>query len=307
MSFQDILVPLDGSRFAEAALPFAVRLARSAKARLHLVTAHEPAPALVGMGDSFPPPTFDEEARQKEQEYLAVTTGELIEEGTTPVDFREIEGPGGPAIGEEVARLNADLVVMSTHGRGAMGRLWLGSVADYLVRHLEIPVLLVRPRTGETAPPRDLRSILVPIDLSKESEAVFDAVCKLACLVTDSHVTLIHVVEPILGIVNPTLPYPTVLDPGIMEQHRSGAQRNLDGLADRLREHGASVSTRVVPATSAGAGLLEQLETRRFDLIALTTHGRGGLKRFLLGSVADQVIRGATKPVLVVRPAASSA
>ena len=305
MSFRNIVVPLDGSRFGEVALSYATSLARSAGARLHLVIAHEPVAALVGMGESFPPPDFDEAGRVREQEYLAETAAGVRDRtGGLAVEFRALEGPAGIALVEEIQRLGADLVVMSTHGRGAMGRLWFGSVADHVVRHVDVPVLLVRPSLGKAeaaGAPGELGSILVTLDLSPESERILEPVIQLATL-TQGHVTLTHFLEPVLGFVEPSVPYPVPVDPAILELNRAKAQRYLDRVADRLRDRGISVNTRVLDADGVPGNLLRALAGKQFDLVAMTTHGRGGLKRLFLGSVADKVIRGGTKPVLVVRP-----
>jgi nucleotide-binding universal stress UspA family protein len=301
MSYRNILVPLDGSHFAEAALAYAVRLAKSARARLHLVMVHEPVPALVGMGETPPLVDLDEQSRLQEKSYLATVSGELVQSGYSAVEFRELDGAPGPSLCEEAARLEADLVVMATHGRGAIGRLWLGSVADYLIRHLSIPVLLIHPDRHE--PPKEpaLHSIIVALDLSPEGEAVLDPVVALAQL-TGGHLTLVHVIEPVMGAMGMGIPYPPTIPPQVFEEQRSTAQRKLDQIADRLRERGPSVCARLVDSASAAMGLLELLNQDRYDVLAMTTHGRGGVQRLLLGSVADKVIRGASKPVLVVRP-----
>jgi nucleotide-binding universal stress UspA family protein len=301
MIFQDIVVPLDGSRFAEAALPSAIRLARSAQARLHLLLAHEPVASLVGLGESFPPPEFDESARERAKVYLAGIESDLLKENLSWVETHEVDGHAGPALCEETARLHAGLVVMATHGRGAMGRFWLGSVADYLIRHLAVPVLMIHPARKGELPENPLRSILVALDLSQDAEAILEPVIMLAHL-GQGHVTLLHVVEPVYGVVDPAVPFPPSVDPALLEESRAEAQRYLDKIADRLRLRGVSVATRVVAGARPVGGLLETLEQGQFDLIAMTTHGRGGLRRVLLGSVADRVIRGAGKPVLVLRP-----
>lgn len=305
--FHSILVPLDGSRFAEAALGIATRFARSARANLHLVLAHQPTAALVGMGEfALPTPGFDEEQRLRERAYLVETVARFGQVGEGPVQFHELEGPAGPAVCEEVTRLGIDLVVMATHGRGALGRLWLGSVADYVIRHLSIPVLLVHPdRKGEPRHGPEIHGILVALDLSPEAQAVLDPVTALAQL-TQAHVTLLHVVEPFYAIPEPAVPYPIPQEPAITELRRTEAQRQLDRAADRLRERGLSVSTRVTIGVSAAGELLSVLEDQRFDLVAMTTHGTGGVKRLLLGSVADKVIRAGTKPVLVLHPPTES-
>jgi nucleotide-binding universal stress UspA family protein len=218
------------------------------------------------------------------------------------VEFRDLEGGAGPALCEEADRIEADLVVMATHGRGAMGRLWLGSVADYMVRHLSVPVLLVHPDRLEPATEPRLHSILVSLDLSRESEAILQPVERLAQL-TEGHVTLVHIVEPIIGTVGIGMPFAAPVPIELFEEQRTAAQRKLDRIADELRNRGLSVSARIIDAANAAVGLLEVLGEKGYDLIAMTTHGRGGVRRLLLGSVADKVIRGAAKPVLVIRPA----
>lgn len=301
MTYRNILIPLDGSHFAESALPYAIRLAKVSNSRLHLIMVHEPVPALVGMGETPPLVELDEQSRQEEKKYLATLSGELLHGGMSMVEFQELEGAPGPMLCEEAERIGVDLVVMATHGRGAMGRLWLGSVADYMVRHLGVPVLLVHPdRLEPPAEPR-LHSILVSLDLSSESEAILEPVVQLAQL-TEGHVTLVHIVEPIIGTVGIGMPFIAPVPIEVFEEQRTAAQQKLDRIADALRSRGVSVCARMIGAASAATGLLEALEKKPYDLIAMTTHGRGGVRRLLLGSVADKVIRGAAKPVLVIRP-----
>src|ERR1041384_7114502 len=254
--FRTILVPLDGSRFAEAALPPAAYLARRARGRLHLMLAHQPAGALVGVGEMVVPSNdLDPALRLRERAYV-----------------------------EEAA------------ARGGVGR-----GGDAPARHSPVPTLLVPPERGEQ--PAELHAvpgILVALALSPHSEAVLESVIGMARLL-QSHVTLLHVLEPFYA-AEPSVPYPMLQDPTITEVRRVDAQRHLDRIADRLRERGLSVSTRVVIGGGPAAVVLETLQDRRFGLVALTTHGAGGMKRLFLGSVADKVIRSAAKPVLVLRP-----
>jgi nucleotide-binding universal stress UspA family protein len=301
MTFTNILIPIDGSYFAECALPYARLLARATGARIHLVMVHEPVPALVGMGEMPPLIELDESSKDQERNYLAQLSGDLLHDGLPLVEFRELEGAPGPVLCEEAERVEADLVIMATHGRGAMGRLWLGSVADYMVRHLTIPVLLVHPDRLQPAIPPSLHSFLVALDLSKDSESILEPVIRLAQL-TQGHVTLVHVIEPVIGAVTMGLPFAAPIPVELFEEQRITAQRKLDRIADVLRERGLSVCARLIDAANAAVGLLEVLEDKRYDVIAMTTHGRGGVRRLLLGSVADKVIRGASKPVLVIRP-----
>jgi nucleotide-binding universal stress UspA family protein len=195
---------------------------------------------------------------------------------------------------------------MAAHGRGAMGRLWLGSVADFVVRHAAVPVILVRSEQPEgRAATTPIHGILVPLDLSAESQGILEPVIALAHA-AQAHVTLLYVLEEYFQAFEPGVLYPTPEDPVIAEVRRNDAQHELDQIADRLRERGLAVSARVVTDMSAASGILRTLEEQCFGLVAMTTQGASGIRRFVLGSVADKVIRGAGKAVLVVRPAAKS-
>jgi nucleotide-binding universal stress UspA family protein len=301
--FDTILVPLDGTRFAEAVLPAAVRLARRARGRLHLLLAHQPTAALVGMGEVAVHPGLDLALQSQEEEYLADVVARLDRMGAGPVGSRRLTAPAGDAICEEAGRVEADLIVMATHGRSALGRLWLGSVSHHVIRHAGLPVLLVNPhRAHKVLEPRSGAGILVALDLSAFSEAVLEPVQELASLL-EAHITLLHVVEPNYHLVEPPAPDPLEQDETVTEVRRADAQRRLDDIADRLRARGLGVSARVVIGPSAAAGVLEALEGPKYDLVAMTTHGAGGMRRLFLGNVADKVIRSAGKPVLVLRPA----
>lgn len=300
--FRDILVPLDGSSFAEAALPLATGLARRSRARLHLVLAHEPQPVFAGMGDMLPPPPELEEDRiERERRYLREQAAALRQADGLTVGFQEALGSPGPQICEEATRLDADLIVMATHGRGTFQRIWLGSVADYVVRHVTIPALLVPPGTAARPSPEAIRNILVALDLSKDAEAILEPAMGLAKL-TGAQITLMHVVELVFGVGRVTIPTPIVADGELIEESRTRAERRLRRVSARLRKAGVSVSTRISSGINAAGGLLDALAEADYDLVALTTHGIGGLRRLLLGGVADKVIRGSTKPILVLRP-----
>jgi nucleotide-binding universal stress UspA family protein len=283
---QRILVPLDGSRFAEIALPVAARLASRANASLRLVRIHEPAlpvvPPLEGGPISVAEAT---EQRAASAAYLAEVAARVEPVGSPGIVTELIDGMAGPALAEQIAWWCPDLVVMATHGRGPFSRAWIGSVADYLVRHVSAPLLLLRPKDDADWPPPDLhlRHILVPTDLSLQSEAIFAPVSALAVL-TGAAVELVHVLGPLKDAAA-----------------RGRAEKQVTGMADRMRRPGLSVTSSIVGGPGTVASLLDLIETGPCDLVALTTHGRGGPKRALLGSIADKLIRAAVKPVLVTR------
>lgn len=299
-----ILVPLDGSRFAEAALPIATRIASRAGGRMYLAMAHRPLAALVGLGEVATPSFgMDEDSRLKEEEYLTEASVSLGNIGFGAVQGRVRDGFAGETICDEAGRIGADLIVMATHGRSALGRMWLGSVADHVVRHSTRPVLLVHPgRDFITGAGQIPGNILVALDPSEYSEAILDPVFDLARL-TGAQVTLLTVVAPVFDVAEPVLPPPVPQHPAILARRSDEAHARLRRVAHRLRQRDLSVSVRVVVGSSAAAGILSVLEESRFEMAALTTHGAGGVRRLMVGSVADKVIRAARKPVLVLRPA----
>lgn len=305
MTLRSIMVSLDGSRFAEAALPVAARLARSAGASLNLVMVHEPVMAMVPAADIPITTGPDDLAMQADEKtYLAATAQEFGPVGPGPVGFSLLEGLAGPALVELIDRKLPDLVVMATHGRGPLSRFWLGSVADHVVRHTSTPVLLLHPLDGAPvpAPETKLQTCLVPLDRSADAEKILGPLTDLAKL-TQAHLTLLHVIEPILGVTGAVPPYPLPVPAEAIESLRTDAQKYLDDVADRLRASGLAVATKVIVGLGVAGTVLDQLEQGKIDFIAMTTHGARGLRRLLLGSVADKVVRGAGKPVLVFRPA----
>src|SRR6516165_5033034 len=148
--YRTILVPLDGSAFAEHALPLAVSIARRAGATLRLVRVHVPAATLYRNSDLDANLDLDALVRDEERPYLDHVSGRIAQVCGLRPDVALLDGRVADVLYEQGVSAGVDLVVMATHGRGPLSRLWLGSVADELVRRLPTPLLLVRP--GETAP-----------------------------------------------------------------------------------------------------------------------------------------------------------
>lgn len=306
--FQSLLVPLDGSKFAEEAIPLALSIANRTGASLELLRARE----FYGSGDphvGWAPydPAADAKLKEQAQGYLDAIVKRLQMTASVPVTSALVNGFAEDAIMGRVQSKPADLIVMTTHGLGPLSRFWLGSVADELVRHGPVPIVLVRPqeaRHDQSATPI-LKRILIPLDGSELAERVLEPVIALGCLM-DTEYTLIRVVEPcrwsergplvaeLIGMEHPEV-----------EQRKGEAQTYLDNVAERLRTKGMRIETRVVVGESAAAAVLDAANDQNIDLIAVATHGHGGLKRLLLGSVADKIVRGALTPVLVYRPTAT--
>jgi len=300
-----ILVPVDGSRFAEAALPIAQRLAGAAKGSLHLVLVHHPLPAW-NPAISFPDggAAIEEANRDRETAYLAGLTERVGRESGVPVTQTLIRGTPGEAIATHAATIGAGLIVMATHGRGPVSRFWLGSTTDYVLRHVTVPVLAVHPPIEEAMPatdPLEVRRILVPVDESPLSRQVVGPAEELARLF-GAELLLLSVVEPVIGIMDPALPFPANVDPEMERARREAAESELHALAKEVSGRGVAARSLVATALGVGATILEVREREGADLIAMSTHGAGGLRRAFVGSVTDKVIRGSPVPVLAWRP-----
>jgi nucleotide-binding universal stress UspA family protein len=202
----------------------------------------------------------------------------------------------------------SELVVMTTHGRGPFARFWLGSTADEFVRHSTVPVLLLRPDEKmalDLKKKPQIRHILIPLDGSELAERIIPAVARIGRLMGGEY-TLLMVFEPasrseaLPGLEPYRLPEGWDPNPALVQ-----AQAYLERVTRELRDHGATVHTKLETHGSPVSAILDYAEKHPDTLIALATHGRSGLTRMLLGSVADKVIRAATGPVLVYRPTES--
>lgn len=296
--FERIMVPLDGSTFGEFALPVGVDVARRADGRIDLVNVNDPLPAV--------PEELSREASLAEASgrYLEEVSKRVRDVWDGPVDFRVMRGPVVGSLAEVAGELPADLVVMATHGRGPFSRFWLGSVADGLVRQATVPVLLMRPRKGETpdlASPPGFGTILLPLDRSEVSMDVVEEAVALGALY-DARYHLVTVVHHPSEYVDPYLPETATLDAGWIEQAMEESRRRLLAQAERMEKRGLEAEVTVIEASSPGAGILEVADEVEADMIAMGTHGRGGVPRMVLGSVADKVARGSDRPVLLYRP-----
>jgi nucleotide-binding universal stress UspA family protein len=295
--FRSILVPLDGSPFAEQALALAAALGGAAKARLRLVLVHQQPSAPRTPEAKKLYPKVELATRRAERDYLNGLASRLKQTGYPDVTRVVLTGPPGPTLVEHAAEWGPSLVVMSTHGRGPLARAWLGSVADYLVRHVGVPVLLVRP-TEDKAAVEFAGQILVPLDGSRLGEAALEPAASIARLF-GAELSLVQVVRPVAVASGVPVSFPVGYDERLTALCRQEAQDYLDDLAEHLREDGVRASASAVLSESVAGTILELASGEQVGLVALATHGRGGLRRLTLGSVADKVVRGTDRPVLV--------
>ena len=299
--FRSILVPLDGSPLAEHALPFALSIAAKTGATVHVALVHVP----DAYGEYAPPHSndLDLEAKAREQAYLNALRGRLASAFKGAVQVHHLEGIVQETLVEEITERKVDLVVMNAHGWGYTSRALLGSVSDYLMRHLDIPLLLMHSEVPMTElnRPISFRRILVPLDGSDLAETVLGPAQMLGEL-WKAEFRLVRAVSPphhYLGSIgeDPHGPHQGIVD---KTMHRLGGE--LEKVALEMRRKSPVVETHVRVNRKVAAAILDEATTAGCDLIAISTHARGGLPRLLLGSVADKVVRGAHTPVLVYHP-----
>ena len=294
-----ILVPLDESDFAEQALSPAVALAIRHRAEIHLLSVVSTVPAvpLSFAAETYLPGWLDQ-AKNTLRGYVEQTAAKVAarSEGLR-VETHVSEGRVGETIREAVEELDIDLVVLTTHGPGRLERAWLGSVADELLRSLERPILLLPP-TENAFEENRIRHVMVPLDGSEAAEAVLDVLPMVLPAGGGVRLTLANVVVPIPLVYSPD----AISEESLPEERRKTAEAYLATVSRRVDTEGvALLETRVLTAYSAAHGLLDFCKENEVDALALSTHGRGGVARFLLGSVADKLVRGAGIPVLITR------
>ncbi len=299
---QTILVPLDGSPFGEHALPLALALARRGDMQIALAHVHHLfAPSLAPAGAPVVDPRVDALFREEEAAYLADVSHRIGKVWNGPVMMTLLETPVAEALCQHAELIGASLVVMSSHGRGGLARAWLGSVADRMIRQSAVPILLVHPADGtpDLASEPRLGHILVPLDGSALAEQILPHATWLGRLV-GARYTLLRVIEPVMRgfLVNGVEP---VVDVEAQEVAWQQANDYVERVAARLHAEGLAA----VPEVRVGRPIGEILACAaegHADLIAMSTHGHGGLTRLFLGSVTDKVLRSASVPVLAFRP-----
>ena len=202
--YRSILVPLDGSRLSEQAIPLALAFAERAKAKLRLIHVSTPR-VLVMPAIPLSAETrrvylsLELEARKAAKAYLETFTDHLKKQSSSlAISSTTITGPVVPALRKYIKAGKTDLVVMTSRGQGGLRRLWLGSVADAMIRGSSVPVLLVRPEENPSPRPilENLQQILVPLDGSPLAEAILDPAKELASLAS-AELMLVYVILPL--------------------------------------------------------------------------------------------------------------
>lgn len=287
--FTSLMVPLDGSPAAEGALPLATTVAARAHASLGVVAVHRSYvfdnPHAQNAWTLSSDPDREAKGVQREEAYLTEAAARATDGTSVAASTKVLPGSAvdpfviASTILTAAEEAHVDLIAMTTRARGLVSRVGLGSVADELVRRSHVPVLLVPPADAAAT----LTHLLVPLDGSAPSEQILAPALDLARLL-GARVTLMRVVSPKADTEAESFAY-------------------LEGVAAASRDDDLSIETYVVVARNPGDAILEAATLLEVDAIALATRGVGGLKRLVLGSVADKLVQAATLPILVRCPA----
>jgi nucleotide-binding universal stress UspA family protein len=312
-----VIVPLDGSTTALQVLPYAKVVAKSTGASIVLLQAlneyprelitrisHEVVPT-----KPFPPPTdawtqLKATALETVQAKLELAAADLKAEGFQ-VTTLTVEEDAADAIVQEAEKDANTLIAISTHGRSGIGRWMMGSVTDKVVRQAANPVLVVRARTGEvTSSAPQLKRVVLPLDGSHRSGVAMDHAVEMANAL-NLGVTLLRSISP-MAYGDTFADYVPSMYENLADEIETDVQDYLAHEAQQLRAAGiADVAEKAVDGYAASA-ILDEVGDDGDAIVVMATHGRAGIGRWVLGSVADRVIRHSTGPVLVVRPGADS-
>jgi nucleotide-binding universal stress UspA family protein len=298
--YEKILVALDGSQFSEAILPYSRLLADKLKLAVELIHVidSEMATPTSTAGQLVYQSVIAAE-KSKSLDYLKKVAASFP--AATKVTCSVESGNPAEVIIDKATAQRLTLIAMTTHGRSGINRWLLGSVADKVLQGAFNPLLLVR--AGEPTPAQDKaawKRILVPLDGSPLAETVIPDAADLA-----RGLGLEIVLVRIFGF--PTPVFAEDYGPYVEElwtQLEEDAQKYLDEKARQLRAQGlANVST-ISQAGFAAEKIIDLARQRKDSLVAMCTHGRSGVNRWVMGSVTDRVVRHGGDPVLVIRATA---
>lgn len=296
--FDRILVPLDGSRMAESALPAAEAIRRAFGSSITLIHVLESGVTQVHGEKHLGGP---EEA----EAYLADTAKRYFPPEVSVNHHVHIEEKVKvpESITEHSRELAQDLIVMCVHGRGGIGRFLEGSIAQRILERQAVPVLLVRPEAEDPIAPI-FRMILVPLDGKPQHEQSLPVAADLAVR-TGSRVMLLTVVPTWYTLMGERMATGRLL-PGatseLLAQTEESAARYLKERSGPLAEKGVKVDTEIRRGKAPGQVARSARRTEA-DLILLGTHGRAGSKAFWAGSMAARIVQSTSTPILLI-PAA---
>ncbi len=305
---QPLLVPLDGSDHAEAVLPWAVRLARVRDWQIYLVQAARlpTLPSSGMLGEEMSPELY-EQILNAETEGATAYLNEVRQRLIGEVPDIQIVVRAGTA--EEVIldladELGVAAIAMASHVHSGLMRVLLGSVAERIIHHATVPVLVVRATSDHPAPAPALDRILVPLDGSTLAERALDLAGELVA--DGGTLILVRADQPVEQVVPQSEGMVLFEDREATAEAVSLDQDYLKRIAAERSRPGLTIVT-VTTLDDAPDAILKAAPEQQANLIVMSTHGHTGPMRMILGSVADRVVRHAEVPVLLVSARALAA
>ena len=300
--YNKILVPLDGSALAECVLPHVEAMATNNKAKVTFLYIIQPLDVPLTKPDFKA--RIESEAKAAASDYLEklINKQQYKEAATGKV----ILGKVAENIVDYATKNKMDLIIMATHGRSGVSRWVSGSMAEKVLHAAKVPIWLIRAGAPKTVYKKGRKiTMLVPLDGSALAEKVLSHVNKLAKHFGPESVNLTLLRSCELFFPPYTYPPPTPLNWEEYLEYETKrckdiCQDYLSKIEETLKKEGLNVNLEVPVATPADA-IVEYANKNDFDLIVMATHGRTGLSRWALGSVADKVLKAATTPIFLVR------
>jgi nucleotide-binding universal stress UspA family protein len=299
-TYKVIMAPVDASPLETPALTVAARLARQLDATLHLVRVLA-LPIVAQSVKQINPVDITEEDLAAELEAyranLEALGAEVERNSEVRVHATLMVGRVTQTLRDHADEIGADVIVMSSHSHGGLKRLNLGSVTDYLIRNTHIPVLVVKPDVAfADEVPEATPRFVVPLDGSAMAEQILPELAALATALKAS-VTLLHVLTP------QTPAEKRIAYWGLPWNHDiAAAEAYLAGPANFLTASGLTVTKDVILNIDVPFAILDYAVRNRANCIAVATNGVGGLRRFVFGTVADEVTRKSPISLLVFHP-----
>ncbi|MYC34705.1 MAG: universal stress protein [Chloroflexi bacterium] len=312
--YSKVVVPLDGSELSEQSLPHARLIAGALSLPIELVEAFDVLPpAMHAASAMFATERMLEEAQTQSGHYLEQVRTELVGMGYAAT-ATTLPGAPASAIVDWVGDDPDALVVMSTHGRGGIARWALGSVADKVLHAIPNPMLLIRSAAAKAAAAIELKAVMAPLDGSTLSELSLEHAAIMAAALK-SHIVLLRInpdAELYRQYLRPTARGATETAESdwapveeLVEAETNDARMSLERAARRLAgefSFGGDVAHRILESRNVAEAIVDTAAAEQ-AMVVMTTHGRSGINRLVLGSVTDRVVRHSDVPVLVVRQA----
>lgn len=316
--YKHIIVPLDGSPLAEAALPYARTLSSHLHAPVTLVCAVDEAdPTLSAIPASRPAPTGEDATltnaeasdhgeavsalKERTQQYVD-QVAMTFAGGSVGVETSVVVGHPAQAIVQEATAKHDSLIVMSTHGRTGLGRWLLGSVADKVLHATDAPLLLVHGRDDSPSEgSAHISEVLLPLDGSTEGEQALTPAMELAkAMGVPLHlIRSVALTGSYLGDLGGSEGF-AGLD-SVFEAAEQEAEEYLRTKTAQVQQMGVPEVTGTALQGFAASQIIDFATGRKASITVMSSHGRSGIGRWLLGSVTDRVVRHSTEPVLIIR------